>query len=77
MLESITSWVDLKPDKSFHKENVSCVVTHEALTDPIVRSLTMYVQYPPSVSIAKHFIKAREGDNVSRLFYSTSSFKMF
>ncbi|KAB7498478.1 Irregular chiasm C-roughest protein [Armadillidium nasatum] len=63
-LESITSWVDIKSDETYHKQTISCVVSHEAIQEPIVRSLTMYVQYPPSVTIAKHFLKAKEGDEI-------------
>ena len=57
-------WVDLTPDKSLHNANISCEVSHKALDQPIVRSVTMNVKYPPTVKIKVDSVKIKENDDV-------------
>ena len=66
-LTSLISYVDIKPDRTFHNSSITCQVDHEGLDKPILRTVTMFVKFPPIVTISKHFVTAHEGDDVSVL----------
>uniref|UniRef100_A0A6A7FZQ2 Irregular chiasm C-roughest protein-like n=2 Tax=Hirondellea gigas TaxID=1518452 RepID=A0A6A7FZQ2_9CRUS len=65
LLVSLRNTLDLTPSKIHHQANISCVVTHDALENQIVRSVLMEVKYPPEVSLTVDSVKIKEGDDVT------------
>ncbi|XP_042872259.1 irregular chiasm C-roughest protein-like [Penaeus japonicus] len=64
ILVGVRSHLDLTPERKHHEANFTCQVSHEALEEPITRTLTMMVKYPPTVTIDVDSVKIKEGDDV-------------
>lgn len=65
ILVAVKSRLDLTPERKHHEANISCHVSHEALEEPIVRTLLMTVKFPPEVQISVDSAKIKESDDVS------------
>lgn len=64
ILVGVRSHLDLTPERKHHEANFTCQVSHPALEEPILRTLTMMVKYPPKVTINVDSVKIKEGDDV-------------